>query len=75
MKKDDNKEDSINNKVKFVDEEGKTEFFLKGEGKEYEKGETIHYKNKEYKVIDRVIDYFKRKISYYKVKLFKNSFH
>ena len=71
MKKDDNKEGSINNKVKFVDEEGKTEFFLKGKGKEYEKGETISHKNKEYKVIDRVIDYFKRKISYYKVKLFK----
>lgn len=71
MKKDDNKEDSIDNKVKFVDEEGKTEFFLKSEGKEYKRGDNIPYKNKEYRITDRVIDYFKRKISYYKVKLFK----
>ncbi len=71
MKKNPNKKESINNKVKFVNEEDKTEFFLKGEGKEYERGETIQHKNKQYKIIDRVIDYFKRKISYYKVKLFK----
>ena len=65
------KDDSIDNKVKFIDEKDKTEFFLKGEGKEYKKGEIIPHKDKEYKIIDRVIDYFKRKISYYKVKLFK----
>ena len=66
MKKNPNKKENLEGRVKFIGEgEEEAMFFPKDKNKKYNKGQIVYYKNKAYKIMNRVIEYFDLSAGYY----------
>lgn len=66
MKKDILKKENLEGRVKFIGKgEEEAMFFPKDKNKKYNKGQIVYYKNKAYKIMNKVIEYFDLSSGYY----------